>query len=1403
MTDALDNIDPRTELDSHANMVVLGRNCFVFDNVHGRTCDVEPFDKTIGIAKKVPIVDAALAYDCPFTHQTVLLIVRNALYIPTMENNLIPPFILREAGLIVNDTPKIHLNDPDIHDHSIEFPNSDLRIPLNLIGIFSFFHTRTPTDDEVRYVDPVFLTPDSDTWDPYSEHYASNEDTMLDWEGNMNNKRLRPNHILDLNTLPPITDYDRHVDQASIASFSATQDSNSASLFINDDFTAFSNALSGNAETSKFSVGIGSLSTYLDGTSDLFEPILTHVDSLLGQINTAQASKSGTVSAEFLSKIWNIKPDLAMKAIDQTTQLCRKGADNELSRHYSTNDRMLRYKRITSQFFTDTFFVTAKGKSTRGNTCAQLFVSDKGFVAIYPMTNKGQFKHALHLFCKEVGVPNTLLVDPSGEQTSKDVRNFCHKVGTSLRILEESTQWANIAELYIGLFKESIRKDLSCTNCPMKLWDFCAERRARIHNVIPRDLFQLNGNNPTTATFGTQDDISNICQFGWYDWCYFREESHVQFPFQKRQLGRVLGPFKNEGNAMAQAVLNINGKVVPRRSCVPLTTAELNNDAEKEKRKKFDETILKLFGDSMTVPPETPIPADLELNDIKGEDDEEEPLHLMDEDPLDSNGRALYEKPLNDLLIHAEVLLPHGEKMHNAKVKQRTKNIEGDQIGTFDPNPLLNSILYDVEFPDGEIKQYSANIIAENMYSQVDTQGHSTSLLDSIIDYRRDGNAVHKDDQYVYTKSGQRRYRKTTEGWKLLVRFRDTVEQWIPLKVLKETNPVDVAAFAQSRNIHEEPAFIWWVPFTLRQRDKIIASVNTRAKRTTHKYGIEVPTSINHARKLDQTNGDSCWENAIQLEMANVKVAFEILESHQPIPIGWKSSSGHLVFDVKMDFTRKARWVKDGHRTPQPVNSTYAGVVSRESVRIALTYAALNGIDVQAADIKNAYLQAPSSEKHYITCGPEFGLENIGKTALIRRALYGGKSSGADFWKHLRSCMSHLGFTSCLADPDIWMREAQKDDGTPYWEYVLLYVDDALCISMNPEHVLRNEIGKYFFIKPKSVGPPKIYLGNKVSKVTLENGVQAWSFSSSQYVQNAISNVEEQLHKIGKSLPKRATSPLSPGYRPEIDVTPELSPDQASYYQSLIGILRWIVELGRIDITCEASMMASCMALPRTGHLDQLYHMFAYLKNKHNSEMVFDPSEPEINDNLFPAESWGDTVYGQCSETKPANMPQPRGFGFKIRAYVDSDHAGDSTTRRSRTGFIVFLNCAPIYWTSKKQGSVETSSFGSEFIAMKTCCEYLRGLRYKLRMMGIPCDYPSYILGDNQSVLVNATKPFSVLKKKSCSIAYHYVREGVAKNEWRAAYVSTHDNLADILTKPLPGGEKRTKFIRMVLHHIT
>ena len=214
-------------------------------------------------------------------------------------------------------------------------------------------------------------------------------------------------------------------------------------------------------------------------------------------------------------------------------------------------------------------------------------------------------------------------------------------------------------------------------------------------------------------------------------------------------------------------------------------------------------------------------------------------------------------------------------------------------------------------------------------------------------------------------------------------------------------------------------------------------------------------------------------------------------------------------------------------------------------MRIALTYAALNDLNGFAADIRNAYLQAPSSQKDYIICRTEFGVENIGQMAIIHCALYGGKAAGRDFRNHLRSCMEFLNFKSCLADPGVWMRQAIKSDGNTYYEYILLYVDDTLVVSENAESILRNELRRYFHLKEESIDPPTVYLGGRVCKVQLENGVWAWSFSSSQYVQSAIKNVEEYVGKSENShlkIPSKAETPLMTSYRPELDVSPELMP---------------------------------------------------------------------------------------------------------------------------------------------------------------------------------------------------------------------------------------------------------------------
>ena len=200
------------------------------------------------------------------------------------------------------------------------------------------------------------------------------------------------------------------------------------------------------------------------------------------------------------------------------------------------------------------------------------------------------------------------------------------------------------------------------------------------------------------------------------------------------------------------------------------------------------------------------------------------------EDTVDATGRQLNANPAYDVLLNAEVFLQRDDVAARGRVTRQAVGPDGEQRGRYDENPILNSIVYEVEFDDGVVQEYAANIIAQSILEQVDADGVSKTMIKAIADYDRDDSiAIPKSDGYITTKSGQRRTRKTTKGWKLLVQWADTSESWIPLKDMKESNPIEVAEFARARGISDEPAFAWWVPYTLRKRDTILSAVKARA----------------------------------------------------------------------------------------------------------------------------------------------------------------------------------------------------------------------------------------------------------------------------------------------------------------------------------------------------------------------------------------------------------------------------------------------------------------------------------------------------------------------------------------------------------------------------------------------
>ena len=180
----------------------------------------------------------------------------------------------------------------------------------------------------------------------------------------------------------------------------------------------------------------------------------------------------------------------------------------------------------------------------------QLFLSDTVFMYVVPMKNKTQIIDAVKQFAKEIGVPLSLILDPEGTHRGDKLEKAANEMDLALKFLERKTQWANLTELYIGLLKEAVRYDMHGKDNPMVFWDYCAERRALINNLTAKNLFQLEGSNANMKILGDSGDISNLCQFDWFDWCKYRDSS--QFPRQEMRLGRVLGPAQNLSNEMAQ-----------------------------------------------------------------------------------------------------------------------------------------------------------------------------------------------------------------------------------------------------------------------------------------------------------------------------------------------------------------------------------------------------------------------------------------------------------------------------------------------------------------------------------------------------------------------------------------------------------------------------------------------------------------------------------------------------------------------------------------------------------------------------------------------------------------------------------------------------------------------------------
>mmetsp|Transcript_11237 Transcript_11237/g.16168 ORF Transcript_11237/g.16168 Transcript_11237/m.16168 type:complete len:1367 (+) Transcript_11237:2028-6128(+) len=1075
---------------------------------------------------------------------------------------------------------------------------------------------------------------------------------------------------------------------------------------------------------------------------------------------TLSSERRSDVDANTLAQRLGISQHLSAATLKCTTQKASRHITEPFTRRVKTRQSALRYPRLNDYLYSDTMFSDVVSKP-RQNICAQLFVTSKRYSRIYPMRTKGQAGEKLNQFITSTGIPLGLITDGAKEETLGQWNEVRKKYLITQRITEPHSPWQNKAESEIGGTKAHHRRLMDRKRVPEELWDFGLEYTADLRCFIARP--ELDYRTPYEVLTGDTPDISDYLNFELYQWVKVYDPA--AFPSNREYLGRWLGPAHYVGQALCYYVLKENGQVITRTSVRGLTETEITDENEIKARADFDiqiNTNIGTFTDDI-------------IHEVPNDEPEEDPV-TPPVDPIPEDPPDITHGP--DPLLQAEVILARGDQAAIAKVKHRKRNSDGNLIGRKHKIPTLDSRIYVCEFPDGEEIDVSYNTLAEHLFSQCDSEGNQYQIFQEIINHRRKKNAVDKADQMV--RNGNRSSKKkTVVGWDLEVEWKDGSTSWLSLKDLKNSNAVDVAEYAKANRIEHEPAFDWWVHDVLKRKDRLIKMARSHRLKIGYKFGLRIPDSVEEALDIDRENGNTLWQDAIAKEMQNVYVAFDV-RSESQAPPGYRLIPHRIIFEIKMDFTRKARLVAGGHKTDPPAQLTYSSVVSRESVRIGFLIAAMYDLEPLAADIGNAYLNAATKEKYYIITGPEFGALEQGKIAVIVRALYGLKSSGAMWRAHFAATLRDLGFTSSLADPDVWMRPSTlPQDQQEYYEYILVYVDDLLVVSHRGQELLDLLTDKYQY-RLKDVGPPQRYLGAIVGRYD-KNGTKTWYLSAKDYLTKALPIVEEHYGTLNKA---KADTPLPPKYHPEDDKSPFLKDDEIALYQSFIGTLRWAVELGRIDLTFGVSLMSRFSNAPREDHMQKLLWMFTYVKRHLESKLVFDPFTRDWSHYQFLNHDWSE-FYPDAMETIPSNAPEPRGRAVQINMFCDAAHANDHVTRRSTTGFIIFLQGTPILWYSKRQNTIESSTFGSEFVALKIATEVMEGLRYRLRMMGIPISGVTNTFCDNGSVVTNVSDPTSTLTKKHNAIAYHKVRETVAAGVQRIAHEAGKYNLSDVLTKSL------------------
>ena len=1359
----------KCELDTRADTICAGINFRMLSST-GQTCDVKGFHDDFDTIKDVPIARVATAYK-DSDGRTWILIINEALYFgQNMDHSLINPNQIRHFGIPVSDNAYDGANEFGI-DHE------DIFIPFVTKGATVFFETYVPSDDDLEHNPHIVLTDGDTEWDPSNIEMSRNRPYGDNYDVAVKAAR----RICEQRTRAPI-EYESDLVLGSI----------SGSFVGATMYERLVSSVRVTYPTSKRKPSKANGSTPRKASKALSN------------------SRHSKVTPEHLARTLNIGLDKAKQMLRVTTQKGIRTATHPIHRRYRVDHLDLHSSRLRGKWYVD--WMASRTKSIQSNKGAFIYTNG-AFTEAYPSETNQQIpaNASLNDFCHDVGIPEKLASDRAPEFCGRNSEFLKNAKGKGIDLTYAEPERKNQiykVDLEIRELRKRVHNKMRSKNVPKRLWDFCLKHSAKVMQFLPRAT--LNGQTGYEYVTGKTPDISEFIDFDFYDLVWYSPGAHMSISDDNREIGRWLGVSHKIGSDMCYWIMGASGIPIAETTVQHVTRDDMIDPAIANHIETFNETLTTRLDDTNFKVNDIDHGFEDDLDDIPQWDmaygDNTPPDSEYDEEtvPL-AEAEDDIDPDVLDKYLGARVLLTNGENGGGniATVKSRVTDLNGRATGNAHNNPLLDDREYEIELEDGTTDRIFANKIAENIYSQLDDEGREILKFRDIVDHRKDGSALTKENGFIAQGRGTPKPKKTTRGWKVLVEWADETTTWMNLVDVKDASPIELAEYAVANKIHDEPAFAWWVPYCLRKRSRIIAKVKTKYWKTTHKYGVRLPKNAEQALRLDQESGTKLWETAINKEMKKAKVAYNEVDDctpddvrHGKVPelTGFQEISCHLIFDVKMDFTRKARFVANGSTTDAPVALCYSSVVSRDSVRIAFLVASLNDLDVFACDIGNAYLNAPCQEKIWFEAGVECGREMKGRVMKLCRALYGLKSSGASWRRMFKDYIElKMNFTPSTTDPDMYYRKNVHNDGTEYYELLLVYVDDVLAISHDPKSIMEM-IGKGFDLKNDEYGPPTTYLGGDVEKFILPDGTSAWSIMSNSYVKGAVDTVKALLAEDGRELKsgKRPhKGPLPSGYKPELDVTDECDAEHVSRFQQLIGILRWAIELGRIDVQIEVALLSQYQASPRDGHLEALYLIFHYLSKNPKKRLVMDPNYPNVDENTFNGSADWMQFYGDLVEEDPPRMPVPLGRPVDTTCFEDADHASNVVTQRSHTGIMLFVQNALIKTYSKRQNTVESSTFGSELVALRIARDLIVELRLKLKSIGVPLLGATNVYCDNQGVVKNTSIPESTLNKKHNSINYHVVREAVAANIMRVGKEDTAYNLADPLTKLMPFTKKQ------------